>query len=193
MNNYPIWKISIIFIIVILAIIFTIPTFFFKSDESNWFYEKQINLGLDLQGGSHLLLEVKNDKLIEEEINNIIGFIRQFSRNKKIQLESLSSQKEIIKVILNNELDTKKLIEYQNINFPELLISKNDNVLIMEFSPNYKKRLYESAVNQSLEIVRKRIDESGTKEPLIQRQGSSRIVLQLPGVKDPERIKTLLG
>ena len=56
-----------------------------------------------------------------------------------------------------------------------------------------KKNLQESAIKQSLEIVRKRIDESGTKEPLIQRQGASRIVLQLPGVKDPERIKSLLG
>ena len=68
----------------------------------------------------------------------------------------------------------------------------NNNKLIIKLNDDYKKTIQDSAIKQSLEIVRKRIDESGTKEPLIQRSGKKRILLQLPGVKDPERIKDLL-
>ena len=69
----------------------------------------------------------------------------------------------------------------------------NNNSIKIIINEMFKKNLQESAIKQSLEIVRKRIDESGTKEPLIQRSGKNRILLQLPGVKDPERIKELLG
>ena len=69
----------------------------------------------------------------------------------------------------------------------------NNNKLIIKLNDEYRKIIQDSAIKQSLEIVRKRIDESGTKEPLIQRSGKKRILLQLPGVKDPERIKDLLG
>ena len=69
----------------------------------------------------------------------------------------------------------------------------NNNKLSIKLNDEYRKIIQDSAIKQSLEIVRKRIDESGTKEPLIQRSGKKRILLQLPGVKDPERIKNLLG
>ena len=69
----------------------------------------------------------------------------------------------------------------------------NNNKLSIKLNDEYRKIIQDSAIKQSLEIVRKRIDESGTKEPLIQRSGKKRILLQLPGVKDPERIKDLLG
>ena len=77
---------------------------------------------------------------------------------------------------------------YNNVN-----VVINNNILKVIINDNFKKSIRESALKQSLEIVRKRIDESGTKEPLIQRSGKNRILLQLPGVKDPERIKELLG
>ena len=72
-------------------------------------------------------------------------------------------------------------------------VQSNNNILTIQLDDIYKKTIQDSAIKQSLEIVRKRIDESGTKEPLIQRSGKKRILLQLPGVKDPERIKELLG
>ena len=75
-----------------------------------------------------------------------------------------------------------------------LIISKdNDEYLKVEFTEEYKKLLTINAVNQSLEIVRRRIDDVGTKEPTILQRGEKRILVELPGLKNPERIKTLLG
>ena len=193
MKSYPIWKILLILVVILNSILFSIPTFVFKDDSSNWFFEKKVNLGLDLQGGSHLLLEVKNEVLLNEDINNIAGFIRQFLRNERIKILSLDIIDHSIKVELLENIDIEKLIIFKNKNYPNLNHKKFENKLEFKLSEIYLKNLYESSIKQSLEIVRKRIDESGTKEPLIQRSGKNRILLQLPGVKDPERIKDLLG
>ena len=193
MKSYPIWKILLILVVILNSILFSIPTFVFKDDSSNWFFEKKVNLGLDLQGGSHLLLEVKNEVLLNEDINNIAGFIRQFLRNERIKILSLDIIDHSIKVELLENIDIEKIIIFKNKNYPNLNHKKFENKLEFKLSEIYLKNLYESSIKQSLEIVRKRIDESGTKEPLIQRQGLNRILLQLPGIKDPERIKNLLG
>ena len=155
--------------------------------------KKKINLGLDLQGGSHLLLEVQNEILIEEEINNLTIFFRQFIRDENLIINSININKQNIIINLNDIDDYNKIVSYGNKNFSNLEFRKDNNIIFINLSENYKKRILESAIKQSLEIVRKRIDESGTKEPLIQIQGSNRILLQLPGIKDPERIKNLLG
>ncbi|MBG77273.1 MAG: hypothetical protein CFH22_00436 [Alphaproteobacteria bacterium MarineAlpha5_Bin12] len=193
MKNYSLWRLSFILVIIISAITFSIPTLFYNSNNENWFFEKKVNLGLDLQGGSHLLLEVKNEILLKEEINNISDFVRKFSREERITLISLEIKTDELLIETSNKLDTDKLVEFKNKNYPRLNITRNDNNLVFKISDSHKKNLFESAINQSLEIVRKRIDESGTKEPLIQRQGIDRILLQLPGIKDPARIKNLLG
>jgi len=193
MKNYSLWRLSFILVIIISAITFSIPTLFYNSNNENWFFEKKVNLGLDLQGGSHLLLEVKNEILLKEEINNISDFVRKFSREERITIISLEIKTDELLIETSNKLDTDKLVEFKNKNYPRLNITRNDNNLVFTISDSHKKNLFESAINQSLEIVRKRIDESGTKEPLIQRQGIDRILLQLPGIKDPARIKNLLG
>ena len=100
MKTYPIWKIIIIFIVLIFSFTFSIPTFVYNNNTENWFLNKKINLGLDLQGGSHLLLEVKNEILIEEEINNVIGFFRQFIRDERIKLASISNLNDLRKLYL---------------------------------------------------------------------------------------------
>jgi len=193
MKSYPLWKIVLISIVILNSILFSIPTFFLKSDSNNWFFEKKVNLGLDLQGGSHLLLEVKNEVLLKEEINNIEGFIRKFLRDERLKIESFVVKNKSIKIELQKSEDIEKLLVFKNKNYPNLSHKQYKNELNFELSEIYLKNLYESSIKQSLEIVRRRIDESGTKEPLIQRQGLNRILLQLPGIKDPERIKNLLG
>jgi len=193
MKFYPFWKIVLIIIVLFSAFVFSIPTFIYKDNSNNWFYEKKINLGLDLQGGSHLLLEVKSEILIEEEINNVVGFLRQFIRDERIKINSLKINNQIIKLDLLNLSDINKIKDYKKKTFPDIKLIENNNFISLSLTDSYVKKLNESALKQSLEIVRKRIDESGTKEPLIQRQGINRILLQLPGIKNPERIKALLG
>ena len=193
MKNYPLWKSLIVFLVISSGIIFSIPSILYQEDTENWFLENKINLGLDLQGGSYLLLEVQSDVLFKEELENISDSIRLISRNFQINLTDINIQDDQISFRFMNSLkleDIRKefIRNYNNVN----VVIKN-NILKVIINDNFKKSIRESALKQSLEIVRKRIDESGTKEPLIQRSGKNRILLQLPGVKDPERIKELLG
>ena len=193
MKNYPLWKLLLVLITISLGVIFTIPSFLYKEDSNNWFLNNKINLGLDLQGGSYLLLEVKSEVLFKEELDNISDSVRLISRELKIKLSdiNLGTDEIIIRFTSSDNLEQLKdkfLQNYRNVN-----AVINDNSIKIIINDLFKKSIQESAIKQSLEIVRKRIDESGTKEPLIQRSGKKRILLQLPGIKDPERIKELLG
>ena len=193
MKNYPLWKSILVLTLITLGVIFTIPSLLYKENSSNWFLNNKINLGLDLQGGSYLLLEVQSDVLLKEEIDNISDSIRIIARKLKINISDIDMKTDeiFIRFTSSNDLDELRnqfLKNYRNVN--AIIIDNNIKIIINEL---FKKAIQESAIKQSLEIVRKRIDESGTKEPLIQRSGKNRILLQLPGIKDPERIKDLLG
>jgi len=179
--------------VLIAGIIFSIPSILYKEDSGNWFLENKINLGLDLQGGSYLLLEVKSEVLFKEELDNVSDSLRLIARELKVTISNIDSNSDEIQIRFTNsdnldEVRKKFLNTYRNVS-----AVINNNTIKIIINDAFKKSLQESAIKQSLEIVRKRIDESGTKEPLIQRSGNKRILLQLPGIKDPERIKELLG
>ena len=193
MKNYPTWKWIIVFVSVSLAIIFSIPTYIYKSEPDNWFLEKKINLGLDLQGGSYLLLEVESSVLINEELDNINDIVLQLARKEKTRILEIESNKDEVFFHFVSSNNLKNIQSQLSSQYRDLIISLNENLLKIKISDDFKKRIGESAIKQSLEIVRRRVDESGTREPLIQRSGKNRILLQLPGVKNPERIKDLLG
>jgi len=193
MKNYPLWKSLIVFLVISSGIIFSIPSILYQEDTENWFLENKINLGLDLQGGSYLLLEVQSDVLFKEELENISDSIRLISRNFQINLTDINIQDDQISFRFMNSLKLEDIRKEFIKNYNNVNVVINNNILKVIINDNFKKSIRESALKQSLEIVRKRIDESGTKEPLIQRSGKNRILLQLPGVKDPERIKELLG
>ncbi len=193
MKNYPLWKSIIVILVISTGIIFAIPSIIYSENPSNWFLDNKINLGLDLQGGSYLLLEVETDVLLKEELENISDTIRQISRNEKVNIANVITEEDQI------QFRFKKTSSIENIRnqfikkYHYVKVVINKDIMKIIINDDFKKRIQESALKQSLEIVRKRIDESGTKEPLIQRSGKKRILLQLPGVKDPERIKELLG
>ena len=193
MKNYPIWKSFTVISLVLLGIIFSIPSIIYDDNSDNWFLKNKINLGLDLQGGSYLLLEVQLEVLYKEELENFSDSIRLLARDNSVKINKVTVNQNDIKVIFdnNNKIDEIKNSFIQMYRGVGLIV--NENTLTIKLDDLYKKTIQDSAIKQSLEIVRKRIDESGTKEPLIQRSGKKRILLQLPGVKDPERIKELLG
>ena len=193
MKNYPLWKIFIVFLLLSLGVIFAVPSILYKEDTGNWYLDNRLNLGLDLQGGSYLLLEVQTDVLIKEEFENFSETIRIISRENRIKINNIELLDDELKIRFEtsdklDEIRSSFLQNYRSVNF-----NLNNNIATITVDDLYKKNIQDSAIKQSLEIVRKRIDESGTKEPLIQRSGRQRILLQLPGVKDPERIKNLLG
>ena len=193
MKNYPLWKIFTVFLLLALGIVFAVPSILYKEDTGNWYLDNRLNLGLDLQGGSYLLLEVQTDVLIKEEFENFSDTLRIISRKNRTKIINIELLEDELKVRFETldklgEIKSSFLQNYRSVKF-----NLNNNLATITIDELYKKNIQDSAIKQSLEIVRKRIDESGTKEPLIQRSGRNRILLQLPGVKDPERINNLLG
>lgn len=193
MKNYPLWKATLVILVISLAIIFTLPSLLYKENSNNWFFDNKINLGLDLQGGSYLLLEVQTEVLMQEELNNISDSIQLIARGLQTNIINIISEEDEIQLRFSNNDKLEEIREKFKNNYRNVKVTINNNTMKIVINEIFKKNIKESAIKQSLEIVRKRIDESGTKEPLIQRSGKKRILLQLPGIKDPERIKELLG
>ena len=193
MKNYPLWKATLVVLVISLAIIFTLPSLLYKENSNNWFFDNKINLGLDLQGGSYLLLEVQTEVLMQEELNNISDSIQFIARGLQTNIINIISEEDEIQLRFSNNDKLEEIREKFKNNYRNVNVTIKNNTMKIVINEIFKKNIKESAIKQSLEIVRKRIDESGTKEPLIQRSGKKRILLQLPGIKDPERIKELLG
>ncbi len=168
------------------------------------FLNKKINLGLDLQGGSYLLLEIDNRPVIEQKLQNLTITLRNYFKEKGIRLTNLKILDEMLYFSVNKE--SKQIVidefnnEESNINpyYPrfkshQLDIIEEDNVFKVNFSKQGIVELKTSSQDQALEIVRRRIDEIGTNEPNILKRGNDRILVELPGLDDPMRIKSLLG
>ena len=196
-------KLRIFFILIIsLVFIFISSLNFF--DTKNNFLEKKINLGLDLQGGSYLLLEIDNNPLIEQKLQNLTISIRNFFKDQNILIKNLklSDQKLIFTVdnqfkqkVLDSFLDKESGFNpyYPRFKSHKLDIVESDNSFIVNYSKQGLIEIKSSSQDQALEIVRRRIDEIGTNEPNILKRGNDRILVELPGLDDPMRIKSLLG
>ncbi len=193
--------------LIIYSIFFLISSFVFLNfqDESNKIIDKKVNLGLDLQGGSYLLLEIDTDPLIRDRIQEkIIPLKKLLNDNNIIYKNFLLDKKDIFFEISENNLDKFEMIFYnkdkntinpfiEKYNVHELEYIRQNEKIKINFSKYGELTLNNSALKQSIEIVRRRIDDVGTKEPTILQRGDKRILVELPGLKDPERIKTLLG
>ncbi len=191
---------SITLISIILIIIAT--SNFFKFDK--FFLDKKINLGLDLQGGSYLLLEIDNNPLIEQKLQNFTITIRNYFKEKNIRLRNYQLNSQIISFEVEDK-NIQSIIEafkdenseinayYPRFKSHEFEIKENGNNFEVYYSKQGLVQLKVSSQDQALEIVRRRIDEIGTNEPNILKRGNDRILVELPGLDDPMRIKSLLG
>jgi len=192
------WQISIVAIICIASVLFAVPNLFSRQSLENnypsWLPTQQVSLGLDLQGGSHLLLEVELDGLVREKIERLVDGVRQSLRKAKIRYVKLGASGNRVVFRLTNADNYAKAeaaLEDLLIDF-EIAAGDNGNVEIA-YTADALRELRVSSLNQSIEIIRRRIDETGVREPTIQRQGEDRVLVQLPGVDDPERMKALIG
>ncbi|MEK7286046.1 MAG: protein translocase subunit SecD [Nitrospirota bacterium] len=152
---------------------------------------KPMTLGLDLQGGMHLVLEVDGEKVIENTVERAFAAIKEAIEKEKVAVTSAVRNGNTISIVAPVASDaalTKILDQY-----PHFKIAKTGEKREMSLKPSEQKQLLESATSQSLETIRNRIDQFGVAEPLIQKQGDNQIVIQLPGVKDPKRAIELIG
>ena len=196
-------KLRIAFITLLsLSFILIASSNFFQFD--NRLLDKKINLGLDLQGGSYLLLEIDNTPVIEQKLQNLTTTIRNHFKNKNIKLKNLklanqklsfSVDEEYKKIILDEFNDQESGFNpyYPRFKTHQLNILEENDIFYLSFSDQGIIKLKTSSQDQALEIVRRRIDEIGTNEPNILKRGNDRILVELPGLEDPMRIKSLLG
>lgn len=204
------WKVIWIAVVVALGAIFVTPNFLSPHSLDwvpDWIPHKKINLGLDLQGGSHLLLEVETEAVVTERMNGLVDDIRNTLREDFIgytglgvtgygQISLTVRDPEQLAAAREKIQATARLIQSGPFSaaVPDIEVETADVGLItVSLTEIAIKARVTAAVQQSIEVVRRRIDETGTREPSIQRQGQDRILVQLPGVDDPDRIKRLLG
>ena len=197
MLNFSTWKIlTIVFICAFGAAVAAPNLVSRETAESlpDWIPHKQINLGLDLQGGSHLLMEVEVGSVIKESLNSLVDEIRTAFRKARIGYTGLGVQGMGVSVKLT---DPSRLEEarglIRDIDKELVIDTAESGQITVHWSDFALRERTKAIVEQSIEIVGRRVDETGTREPTIQREGEDRILIQLPGVKDPERIKQLLG
>lgn len=202
MIRLPTWKIVFVLIMCIGAFAYSAPNLMNKEQAEawqakvpSWLPSKTVNLGLDLQGGSHLMLEVGLDVTLRDNAENDLGAARTELRTLKLATTSMRPLPNGFSITMRNAEDmdaAKSAIRKLD---PDLIVSNgtDPNSITTVFSDAKIKKIKDRAIEQSIEIVRRRVDESGTREPVIARQGDNRIVVQLPGLNDPEHVKGLLG
>ena len=196
-------KLRILFITLFsLLFIIIASSNLFKFDDE--FFSKKINLGLDLQGGSYLLLEIDNDPVIEQKLQNLTTTIRNYFKDQNIKISNIKIEGDSIffnadnqnkQIIVDTFTDENSEINpyYPRFKSHQLNIEDTGVNLKINFSKQGLVALKTSSQDQAIEIVRRRIDEVGTNEPNILKRGNNRILVELPGLDDPMRVKSLLG
>lgn len=195
MLHFPRWKIVLIVLSCLVFVVFSIPSFLSKETRDSlpeWMPKRAVTLGLDLQGGSQLLLEVDFSAYEKEQLTDLADEIRIKLRSEKIGYKALAVNDGKVVFTLRDDVtaDVTSVIQTMN---PDLLIEKSGASYTVVFSKKWEQNSRQQVLEQSLQIIGRRIDETGTKEPIIQRQGDKRILLQVPGLADPERLKEILG
>ncbi len=213
MLKFERWKVVTISIVLSLGVILSFPNLFSEETLESWpgFVPKdQINLGLDLQGGVHLLLEVGVDTVITERLDGLVSEVRGAMRGvrggqERIGYTNLGKVGDTVTIrITNPEQVPEALRRIRDLSSPlasallsgglqDLQVTEGgDQKIEVTLIPQAIQELRTGAVTQSIEVVRRRIDEMGTKEPTIQRQGVDRIIVQVPGASDPQEILDVL-
>ena len=202
MLNFTKIKVLSIYLIFIFFASFSLLNF---QNNKQFIIDKKINLGLDLQGGSYLLLEIDTDPLIEERLQNKVILLKKFLKKNEFKYENFTIrpnslnfeiQKNNLKkfeILFLSQKDNLLNSYIQKYNTHELQFKNNNGKIAINFSKYGLLNINNSALKQSIEIVRRRIDDIGTKEPTILQRGEKRILVELPGLKNPERVKKLLG
>lgn len=195
----PLWKRVVAIAVVVFSLLLCVPSFLTGAHKAQlegvlpaWMTQS-VSLGLDLQGGSYMLLEADIKSVIKDRVDNALTAVRNELRTKTIEVKNLSSNADGIQVELLKEDDYSAVRNIMSTADDTFNISQKGLKVIAKYDDKEIKAITDQTMAQSIEIVSRRVNESGTKEPIIQRQGDDRILVQLPGINDPEYVKKLLG
>ncbi|MDE1936435.1 protein translocase subunit SecD [Bradyrhizobium sp.] len=202
------WKALAIILTALLVCLCAVPNFFSEARVKTWpvWAQRHLVLGLDLQGGSYLLLEVDSNYVKKEKLDTVRDDVRRVLREAKIGYTGLNARNDAVEVHISRENEVQPaLAKLRELSQPlgGLLGSNGQRSLEVTDSGNGTIRLtvpqaaitdrIRQTIEQSIQIVERRVNQLGTVEPVIQRQGTDRILVQVPGLQDPTRLKQLLG
>ncbi|WP_163328146.1 protein translocase subunit SecD [Desulfurobacterium thermolithotrophum] len=157
-------------------------------------FTKPVTLGLDLQGGTHLVLQIDVKKAIEDEVSTALREIKNKFEKENIPLLSAKREKKKIELVLLEKSSVQKAVELVKEDYGNMFdVKVEGEKLILTLKPSYISKEIDRLAEQALETIRNRIDELGVAEPVIVRNGKDRIIVELPGIKDPERAKKVIG
>ncbi|HYD98722.1 MAG TPA: protein translocase subunit SecD [Alphaproteobacteria bacterium] len=199
------FKVTAILAVCALGILLSMPNLVSRADLPSWLQDRRVQLGLDLQGGSYLLLQIDTAAMVRERMETAADTIRTNLRRANIGYTDLATEGRTIRLTLRDAAQIGAVREQlaDLIGVPgaavtggpagDFTLAADGPALTLTLSEQGLNNRAGQAIEQSIEIVRRRIDETGVNEPVIARQGTNRILVQLPGVDNPERIKALLG
>ena len=209
MLQIPTWSKIVTALVVLFGILIALPNALPKDVTAKlpgFMPKSTVSLGLDLQGGSYLLLEVELDKVRKDRLETLVSDIRAGLRKARIGYTDLQTNGDqaSVRILDSSRFDeARKILEGLN---PAVansvfsagaheytLTSPGNGKLVMQMTDAYITQTQGDIVGQSIEVVRRRIDAMGTREPTIERQGEDRILVQVPGLENPERMKVILG
>jgi protein-export membrane protein SecD len=206
------WKLIVVLSIVVLGFLFALPNLFPASSLARvpaWLPHRQVNLGLDLQGGAHLLYQLDENEMVDDWLNTIRGDVRETLRKARIGYTDLAQNvtTRTVSVRIREGADLDKAnAELKKLAVPvssnvfsgfsgyDLTVDTKgtDEVTLTITDAGLTQRMA-AAIEASIETIRRRVDAFGTTEPSIQRQGRNRVLVQVPGIQDVERLKKLIG
>ena len=209
MLQFSTWSKALVALILLAGILISLPNAL--SDRvlarfPSWLPHNTVSLGLDLQGGSYLLLQVDFDQVQKDKVESMVGDLRAALRKAHILYKDIGANGDTVQVrIIEPEhiADAAKVIDGLNASIASSVLTvgprqydvtqPGGGLFVMRMSDGYKTQTHTQVLAQSLEVVRRRIDEMGTKEPTVAPSGDDRILVEVPGLQDPGRLKELLG
>jgi preprotein translocase subunit SecD len=193
MLNLPRWQTIVIIAITVLSGLFALPNLLpnrVLDVLPGWYTQNRINLGLDLRGGAHFLLEADLRSVLTERLNNLSDSVRAELRKQQVPFKEVNVEPgRALIVTLRDEAQRAKALEAIRAVDPSLAVSGTGDTIRLAYSDQELFRRKKEVIDQSIEILRRRVDETGTLEPTIVRQGDERILLQVPGIKDTTDLK----
>jgi preprotein translocase subunit SecD len=193
MLNLQRWQTIAVIAFTALAVLFALPNVLPASVLDHlpgWYQQSRINLGLDLRGGAHFLLEADLRSVLAERLTNLSDSVRAELRKQQVGFKDVTVEGgNAVVVTLRDEAQRAKAVEAIRTVDPSLAVSGSGDVIRLAYSEQDLFRRKKEVIDQSIEILRRRVDETGTIEPTIVREGDDRILLQMPGIKDTTELK----
>ena len=201
------WKVAVILLTAAIVCLFAVPNFFSENTLRNWpsWAQRHIVLGLDLQGGSSLLLEVDVNAVRKDKLQAISDDVLRILRQNRIQFTGRAIKGNSVEVRITRDSDVENAVsKLRELSQPvssvmgstgqrSVDISESGGLITLTPTEPALVERVRQTVDQSIQIIERRVNELGLVEPIIQRQGASRILVQVPGLQDPSRLKEIIG